>query len=125
MPVIYAMKIQFLENITMQKVLIRRNAKTLTEVLEYGENSILFEVSNSGCKKSHRLSLAGSLVTSIKTIPFAFTAKVVSVEVIEGKRQRLNVEFLQYDVPLWVDFLNFAKARQDQADEILKKVKGD
>lgn len=125
MPVVYSMRIQFLENITMQKVLIRRNAKLLTEALEYGDNSILFEISNANCKESHRLSISGNLITSIKTVAFTFTAKVVSVEAVEGKRQRLRVEFLQYDVPLWSDFLNFAKARQVQADEIFKKVKGE
>ena len=125
MPVLYSMLIQFVENVTMQKTLLRRNSKVRIEVLEFGEHTILFETAGVSCKKNHRLSIAGNLVTSVKTVPFSFTAKVKSVSTIANKRQRLSVEFMQYDVPLWTDFLNYAQMRQDKCDEILKRVKGE
>lgn len=117
------MKIHSIKNLNTNEEVLKAGQSRQVEVIEVRKQSLIFEVSHLTQKFHANLLLSGVIHLKESKAPYQFICKIVSFEIFEDM-SRIEVDLIQYDKELWVQFLQLKAEKQERADRIFRTIKG-
>lgn len=100
-------------------------AEPVSELAEINGHELVVTAPERCCASNHNLVLDLEVKPiSGASVRVTTTAKVIGIEPIEGKRERLTLSMMQFHAEAWNQFLSVFEARQTEIEVFLKAARG-
>lgn len=102
------------------------NSSESPEILGCDANSLTFNYFGIACAEGNLIMIQGNLADGNKQpVKFSFVGKVIELEAIGARTNRVTIKLNQYDKDVWQKFITNLRKQQEHIDKLLQTIKGD